>query len=102
MAWETSRLERTLTILKGTRNGKPSYTVLPIHTVRTPDGQTYEERNSGFIIAPDLYHFTELVIRDEASYGTLPNYRVNGGKFTTETVQGPSLSSVYPGKDEAE
>jgi len=103
MAWETSRLERKLTILKGTFHGETRFYIAPFHTVKTPDGQVYTEPNSGPMVnSAELYRFTELEVRDADSYGTLPNYRVNGGKFVTETVQGPSFASVYPGKNEAE
>ncbi len=103
MGWETSRMKRTLMILKGNFHGETRYYLAPFHKVVTADGTVYTEPNSGPMVnSAELYRFTELEVRDADSYGTLPDYSANGGKETTETVQGPSFASVYPGKDEPE
>ncbi len=99
MAWETSRMKRTLTILKGKFKGETRFYIAPFHTVVAADGTVYTEPNSGPLVnSPELYRFTQLEIRDADSYGSLPTQK----QEVLETMQGPSFASVYPGKAEAE
>lgn len=98
MPWESSRIERTLTILKGTFHGETRYYVAPFHTVNN-DGQIYTEPTPADLIhSPDILRFNKLEIRDADGYGGLSTRT----KEVPETTQGPAFSSAYPGKDEPE
>tara|TARA_Y100000310_G_scaffold299647_1_gene334668 strand:+ start:455 stop:754 length:300 start_codon:yes stop_codon:yes gene_type:complete len=99
MAWETSRMKRTLTILRGKYHGETIYYIAPLHDVVAADGQVYKEHNNIYTLTtPELYRFTTLDVRDADSYGSLPTRT----QKSLETMQGPSFSSVYPGKAEPE